>query len=125
MLQVRKTEVQKVFNGHIFAESWESASSAKQDKVLAHATRDISTLNYSKDTPHSKLAAAVAEQILLLLSLNNSDVERIKAQATGVKQRGVEGASEWYYDEKPGKVISPDAIAALDGYVHRRFGRLR
>ena len=125
MLKIRKSEVQAVFDTHLFADAWESISMAKQDRALAHASRDISTLNYSKDTPNVKLAAAVAEQILLLLSLNDSDTERIKAQATGVKQRGVEGAFEWYYDEKPGKLISPNAIAILDGYVHRRSGRVR
>ncbi len=125
MLNVTVSEVQQVFDNHLYSDVWDNASSATKQKAVVHASRDISTLNYSPDTPRVLLIAAVGEQILLLLSMTAADRERVKAQATGVKQRGVAGASEWYYDEKPGKVISPDAVALLGGYIHRRMGHIR
>lgn len=125
MLRVTVNEAQQVFNNHLFSESWDSASSTTKEKAVAHASRDIGALNYNPNTPRNLLIAAVCEQVLLLLNMTGADRERVKVMATGVKQRGVEGAFEWYWDDKPAKIISPDALALLDGYIHRKFGHIR
>lgn len=125
MLDVSISEAQAVFDEHLMADEWEQASTSLKERALAHACRDISSLNYSPTVPRQRLVAAVCEQALLLLSLTTADKERIKAQKLGVEERRVEGASERYFDKALGKVISPEALALLEGYVHRRVGHMR
>lgn len=126
MLNVSMAEAQAVFDNHILAQDWEQASTDLRERALVHASRDISSLTYSSTTPRHKLVAAVCEQVLFLLALTGSDnKERLRAQRAGVQERSVEGASERYFEGATGRAISPDALAMLDGYVHRRIGRLR
>lgn len=125
MLDVSINEAQAVFDEHLMADEWEQASTSLKERALAHACRDISSLNYSSTIPRQKLVAAVCEQALFLMSLTATDKERLKAQKLGVGERSVEGASERYFDKTLGKAFSPDALVLLEGYVHRRVGHMR
>ncbi len=119
-------QVQAVLDERLYTELWDEANGQTKIKAVAHACRDIGSLSFdSLAVPEDAIIGAVAEQALFLLELTLADRRRVQAQNIGVKQRGVDQASEWYHDGKPGKLFSPDALNCLSGYLHRKFGGIR
>ena len=123
MITITIAEAQTYFDSNLFAAPWDDASAAKKQQALDHAARDIGTLNYSRTTPRARLIDAVCEQALFLLTITHAERQRARMQALGVTDLRVEGASE-SYRAGAGLLIAPQARAALDGYLHRRIGRI-
>jgi|GEM_PF-5816973 len=118
-------QADEYFDSHLFADAWELADGDKCRAAIAHAERDIKTLNYPQgvDGPSAAdLRAAICEQALYLLDQAQGGRERIRAQETGVISRSVGDARE-HYTGKPGH-IAPEAMRILGRYFRVKTGRI-
>ena len=85
------------FSERLWTEEWDNSNDEKKKAVLAHAQREINSLNFSSRMSREDYNKAIFEQVIFLLNLGPEDRKRLNLKAQGVQSVSIsQSISETY-----------------------------